>query len=141
MNRKNFRQKRSQKIYELSDIHRKRQIRIDLKEMEGHYSSDHPDANLCVHKAIAELLLGLSNKAVESAKQAIAMDETSFMGWYILGCAYLDEHKFSYARGAYEKALEYITTKEEEIENCTATDDIFDNLELIANFENWKEKS
>lgn len=127
---------RIKKKYEIKDANIKEQLQTDLAEIKNKLSMTEPNSSLFLLKAMFELLLGLSESAIESSKQVLIINEASFMGWYFLGCAYLDENKISYAKTAYENALKNSST--DEIDD-TLVKDIFDSLKLIAILENNQE--
>ena len=141
MNRKNNRLKQSQKKYEIDDINIRLEMKKDIKELNDNTALGACDFDLFVQKTMAELFLGLSAKAIESAQQALTLKDNSFYGWYLLGCAYLDEHQFTDAYKAYEKALNNFDKKNEKPSHLTALDDIIENLEVIGIFGSIKEEN
>jgi hypothetical protein len=127
--------KQPKKKYKIKDVSDRKILQRGLVMIENRLSSMKSNLDFLIHKALFELLLGMSEKTIESAKQVLTIDETSFLGWYYLGCGYLDENKIVYAKTAYENALRNTCADADEI-NEVLVDDIFDSLKMIAILEN-----
>jgi len=130
----------SKKKYEIKDLDIVKMLQTDLKEFEARVSSIKSDFHLYLKKAAAELLLGRSEKAIESAKQSLLIYDTCHFGWYILGCAYFDIRDFSNAQKAYENALINNPPNADRPEDIWILNDIFDSLELIELLETKERK-
>lgn len=137
MMQRNNNTKQPKKKYKITDVSDRKILQRGLVMIENRLSSMKSNLDFSIHKAMFGLLLGMSEKTIESAKQVLTIDETSFLGWYFLGCGYLDENKIVYAKTAYENALENrcTITIPDEIDDVIV-DDIFDSLKMIAILEN-----
>jgi len=128
------------KRYEIKDPDIVRKLQTDLKEFEAMVSTAESDFRLYLKKAMAELLLGYTEKAIESAKQSLLIHDTCHLGWFILGCAYFDNSDFSNARKAYENVLINNPSNANGPDDIWVVKDIFENLKLIELLESQERK-
>jgi tetratricopeptide (TPR) repeat protein len=97
--------KMSRRVYEVKNETYRKELELELREIETQLRTTKFKMFLYIEKAMKELMLGMAEKTIESAKQALLIDETSLLGWYILGCGYFDTGRYSHAKASYEKAL------------------------------------
>lgn len=130
------------KRYEIKDIKTREELQNALAEIRTRLSMVRCDFDLYLKKTAAELLLGLPEEAVESAKSALIIKESSFDAWYLLGNSYLDTGKAHSAKVVYEIALKlYPDYSKDILESLSFVCDIFKSLQLIAIAENNEEAS
>ncbi len=130
------------KRYETKDPKIRKELQTDLTEIKKRLSPLKYDFELYLKKTAAELLLGRPEEAIESAKTALIIKESSFDAWYLLGNSYLDTGKVHSAKVVYEIALKlYPDHSKDILENLHFVCDIFKSLQLIAIAENNEEVS
>ena len=124
--------KMSRKIYEVKDEVCRKKLESELREIETQLRTTKSKMFLYIEKAVKELMLGMTKKTIESAKRALFVDETSLLGWYILGCGYYDAGRYSLAKASYEKALAMEIDPECELLYDRIIKDILSNLQFLS---------
>jgi tetratricopeptide (TPR) repeat protein len=130
------------KRYGINDFIIRKELQNALAEIKTRLSTVQCDFDLYLRKTAAELLLGMPEEAIESAKSALVIKESSFNAWYLLGNSYLDAGKVHSAKVVYEIALKLSLDYSKDIlGDLRILHDIYQSLELIAIAENNEEVS
>lgn len=122
------------------DPEEKAELQGRLRKIEKRLCSGKPTFDLLLIKGMAELMLGLSEDAIESLKSALLIKEGDFEAWCLLGDGFLDSGLIDNARIAYEKALSLCSENLDLVKNLPFIENIFENLQLIGGLES-REKS
>jgi len=93
------------RVYEVKDDGCREKIKAELCDIEKELATIKTESTIYIRKAMIEIMLGMPENSLESAKQALAIDATSFFGWFILGCGYFETNNYQWAKDAYENAL------------------------------------
>lgn len=121
------------KRYEIKDSTIRKELETDLVRVNEQLNKGMANFKLHLMKTAAELLLGLPEQAVESAKNALIIKTHSFIAWYLLGNGYLDTGHVHSAKTAYDIALKlYPHYSNNMLDEMWIVRDIYDSLQLIA---------
>lgn len=124
------------KRFETKDPKMRKELQTDLPKIKERLNAGKCNFKLYIAKAAAELLLGMPEQAIESAKSALTINPDSFYGWYLLGNGYLVTGQVHSAKVTYDTALKLFPRHGDILGDMKLVRDIYDCLQIISILEN-----